>query len=78
MDFRLQFVVNFNLLNVEANNVFSWGKNNFGQLGHGDTKNRNTPTKVDFFDGKKILQISCGEYHCLALEGNGISIEFIR
>jgi alpha-tubulin suppressor-like RCC1 family protein len=37
----------------------------FGKLGHGDTKERNIPTQVDFFDGKKIIQIVCGYNHCL-------------
>jgi alpha-tubulin suppressor-like RCC1 family protein len=78
MVFPLQFVVNFNPLNIEANNVFSWGKNNFGQLGHGDTKLRNIPTKVDFFDKQNILQIACGDNHCLALEGKFIFIESLR
>jgi alpha-tubulin suppressor-like RCC1 family protein len=65
---HLEFVVFHSLFNLE-NNVFSWGENYFGQLGHGDKNNRNTPTKVDFFDGMKITQISCGYFHCLALEG---------
>jgi alpha-tubulin suppressor-like RCC1 family protein len=68
LDFRLQFVVNFNPLNLAENDIFSWGNNSFGQLGQGDTKNRSIPTKIDFFNGKKILQIACGDYHCLALE----------
>jgi alpha-tubulin suppressor-like RCC1 family protein len=51
------------------NNVYSWGKNDSGQLGHGDQKNRSTPTKIDFFDGMKIVQISCGDSHCIALQG---------
>ncbi len=25
--------------------VFSWGKNNCGELGHGDLENRNYPTE---------------------------------
>jgi alpha-tubulin suppressor-like RCC1 family protein len=56
-------------ISLQENKVFSWGKNEYGQLGHGDTKDRNIPTKFDFFDGKKIIQISCGYFHCLALEG---------
>jgi alpha-tubulin suppressor-like RCC1 family protein len=63
---------------LQVNKVFSWGINEFGQLGHGDTKERNIPTKVDFFDGKEIIQIACGYNHCLALEGNFNSIEFKR
>jgi alpha-tubulin suppressor-like RCC1 family protein len=69
MNFLLQFVVIYFYL-ISENKVFSWGKNEFGKLGHGDTKDRNTPTQVNFFDGKKMIQISCGYCHCLALEGD--------
>jgi hypothetical protein len=57
------------LLKFSDKKVFSWGVNDEGQLGHGDKNNKNTPTKVDFFNGKNILQISSGFKHCLALEG---------
>jgi alpha-tubulin suppressor-like RCC1 family protein len=57
-------------ISLQENKVFSWGRNSYGQLGLGDTNNRYNPTKVDFFDGKKIIQIACGYYHCLAFEGN--------
>jgi alpha-tubulin suppressor-like RCC1 family protein len=59
-------------------NVFSWGKNDVGQLGLGDTNNRNIPTKVDFFDGKNIIQISCGYLHCIALEGEFYFCKLLR
>ena len=39
--------------------VYSWGRNNWGQLGHGDKKERNFPTKVEALDGIKIIKISC-------------------
>jgi alpha-tubulin suppressor-like RCC1 family protein len=65
------------LLKFSDKKVFSWGLNNRGQLGHGNTNNKNTPTKVDFFDGKNILQISTGFQHCLALEGLVFFIESI-
>jgi alpha-tubulin suppressor-like RCC1 family protein len=57
--------------NYKENKVFSWGRNSYyGLFGHGDTNDRFIPTQVDFFDGKKIIQIACGNNHCLALEGN--------
>jgi alpha-tubulin suppressor-like RCC1 family protein len=73
--FSFAICSNFNSFNVQEYNVYSWGNNNSGQLGHGDTKERIIPTQVDFFDGKNILQIGCGDNHCLALEGNLISFD---
>jgi alpha-tubulin suppressor-like RCC1 family protein len=31
-----------------SNNLWTWGHNNYGQLGHNDTTNRSTPTQVTF------------------------------
>uniref|UniRef100_A0A914EB19 non-specific serine/threonine protein kinase n=1 Tax=Acrobeloides nanus TaxID=290746 RepID=A0A914EB19_9BILA len=40
--------------------VYSWGDNKFGQLGHGDRRTRNQPTRVEALDGKSIFHISVG------------------
>ena len=40
--------------------VFSWGHNENGQLGHGDWDGRSVPTKVEALDGLEIIKISCG------------------
>ena len=34
--------------------VYSWGHNTHGQLGHGDTRNRNDPVVIDALRGKNI------------------------
>jgi alpha-tubulin suppressor-like RCC1 family protein len=60
------FVAQFVVFQISFNckkTKYSVGE--FGKLGHGDTKERNIPTQVDFFDGKKIIQIVCGYNHCL-------------
>jgi E3 ubiquitin-protein ligase HERC4 len=49
--------------------MFVFGRNNYGQLGLNDKNNRNIPTELKFFSGKKIKQIQCGEYHSMALCG---------
>lgn len=40
-------------------NVWTWGYNGYGQLGHGDYQNRNVPTQINrqHFDGKSIVDI---------------------
>jgi RCC1 and BTB domain-containing protein len=51
--------------------VFSWGDNTDGQLGHGDKKERSVPTKVTALDGIVIIKISCGRYHTAAISDKG-------
>ncbi|GAX81426.1 hypothetical protein CEUSTIGMA_g8856.t1 [Chlamydomonas eustigma] len=64
-----------------AGQLFTWGSNSAGQLGHGDTFPVVEPKKLlAFGNGVKILQVSCGPYHtaavtdegCLYTWGNGL------
>jgi alpha-tubulin suppressor-like RCC1 family protein len=55
-----------------AGNVYSWGYNSSGQLGHGNTTNRLVPTKIENIIGyKKIIEISAGSMHNLVLDDGG-------
>jgi alpha-tubulin suppressor-like RCC1 family protein len=40
--------------------VYSWGNNNNGELGHGDTESREIPTLVHALDGIYVKQIFAG------------------
>ncbi|CAH9094899.1 unnamed protein product [Cuscuta epithymum] len=40
--------------------VYTWGKGSNGQLGLGDTKDRNTPTLVDSLRDRLVEHITCG------------------
>ena len=51
--------------------VFTWGYNDYGQLGHGDREERSVPTKVLGLDGLVITKISCGSYFTAARTVNG-------
>ena len=51
-----------------AGEVWSWGNNNFGQLGNGNTSYDGTPTKVPGLTG--IKEISSASEHVLALDSN--------
>jgi alpha-tubulin suppressor-like RCC1 family protein len=51
--------------------VFTWGDNDSGQLGHGDRKERRIPTKVLGLDGLVITKISCGDHHMDVLTDKG-------
>jgi alpha-tubulin suppressor-like RCC1 family protein len=51
--------------------VVSWGCNDYGQLGHGDEKERRVPTKVKALDGRVIIKVSCGAFHTVAITDKG-------
>ncbi|KAM7413982.1 hypothetical protein PAMA_019007 [Pampus argenteus] len=56
--------------------VFSWGRNDCGQLGLGDTTDRHTPTPVHSLDMKKTIHISCGMDHTVILTKDGVVFTF--
>lgn len=54
---------------TQNGNVYSWGYNEYGQLGDGNNINQNTPQKINFND-EKIKSISTGPYFSFALTIN--------
>ncbi|KAE8673234.1 pentatricopeptide repeat-containing protein [Hibiscus syriacus] len=40
--------------------VYTWGKGTNGQLGHGNTDDRDTPTVVEFLKDKQVKSVVCG------------------
>ncbi|HLX53033.1 MAG TPA: hypothetical protein VKR58_03800 [Aquella sp.] len=52
------------------NKIYVWGRNDFGQLGLGDTTNRNSPTELSL-SNLKFMAISCGMNHVIALTHTG-------
>ena len=56
-----------------SGDVYAWGLNDYGQLGLGKaaSKNQTTPAKVEALSGIGVTQLSCGEYHTLALTAEG-------
>ncbi|XP_012579744.1 PREDICTED: probable E3 ubiquitin-protein ligase HERC6 isoform X3 [Condylura cristata] len=52
--------------------VFAWGAGSEGQLGTGEYKEISfIPMKVKFLTDIKIIQVSCGHHHSLALSEDG-------
>ncbi|KTG33166.1 hypothetical protein cypCar_00021554 [Cyprinus carpio] len=47
--------------------VWSWGRGQEGQLGHGDLLPRPQPVCVKSLNGKEVLRVAAGAYHSLAL-----------
>ena len=54
--------------------VYSSGHNQYGQLGHGDNKQRHELSPIKTFKGKHISRVAAGEFHSLALnlQGNAV------
>ena len=50
---------------------YSWGLNQYGQLGIGNTEDQSIPQKIDEFFDKMIVQICCGAYHSIAVTSEG-------
>ena len=55
--------------------VFTWGAGSRGQLGHGDTKDRFMPRRIDVLTGSNrlvcIADVQCGQLHACAVTTTG-------
>ena len=60
---------NFILCLTIYNKLYSWGRNDHGQLGVGKFNEYKTfkPQLVEYFETKNIVQVCCGKYHCSVL-----------
>ena len=68
----------------DSEELYIWGRGDVNQLGLPSrllmTDNMGSfvavPTKVEFFTGKRIKSVACGEAHTLVLDSNGIVYSF--
>ncbi|CAH3029533.1 unnamed protein product [Porites evermanni] len=51
--------------------LFSWGRNNFGQLGVNDDKDRSMPVLVKSLRSQRVRHVAAGEYHTAVLTEDG-------
>eukprot|EP01125_Pyxidicula_operculata_P011631 TRINITY_DN3812_c0_g2_i2.p1 TRINITY_DN3812_c0_g2~~TRINITY_DN3812_c0_g2_i2.p1 ORF type:complete len:2464 (-),score=554.47 TRINITY_DN3812_c0_g2_i2:160-7446(-) len=61
----------FTLVVTDEGKLFSFGENSYGQLGLGHRENQNRPQLVVGLAHKKVVDISCGMFHSLALTDEG-------
>lgn len=54
---------------TEGNEVFSFGSNEYGELGLGHERPIATPTLVSFKETPAIYRIACGRNHSAAVDG---------
>uniref|UniRef100_U3JI32 Regulator of chromosome condensation 2 n=1 Tax=Ficedula albicollis TaxID=59894 RepID=U3JI32_FICAL len=64
------------LLITAEGRLWSWGRNEKGQLGHGDTKRVEAPRPIEALAGEAIVAAACGRNHTLALTENGSVFAF--
>ena len=51
-------------------NIYVFGRSDYGQLGLGDKKDRNKPTKLKLPKNEKIKYLECGGYHTILITKN--------
>jgi alpha-tubulin suppressor-like RCC1 family protein len=56
---------------AEKGKAIAFGDNAYGQLGIGNKENSSIPVVVKALEGMNIIQICCGDFHSMALTGNG-------
>jgi alpha-tubulin suppressor-like RCC1 family protein len=54
---------------AESGDLYTWGSNEEGQLGHNDALDRMTPHIVSSVQNDHIYYVACGSNHSLCLSG---------
>ena len=60
----------FTAILSECGNIYTWGKNNHGQLGQGHFRNQTSPVAVSGVR-TRVRQISCGSHFMAAVSEHG-------
>jgi alpha-tubulin suppressor-like RCC1 family protein len=56
--------------------VRSWGVDQHGSLGHGDFQHEDRPKLVEGLRGIRVVEVSMGDEHTLALAADGTAYAF--
>nr|XP_028596458.1 protein RCC2 isoform X3 [Podarcis muralis]XP_028596459.1 protein RCC2 isoform X3 [Podarcis muralis]XP_028596460.1 protein RCC2 isoform X3 [Podarcis muralis] len=64
------------LLITTEGKLWSWGRNDKGQLGHGDTKRVDAPKAIEVLCSETVVSAACGRNHTLALTESGSVFAF--
>ena len=51
--------------------VFSWGRGNSGQLGHGNILNEDQVRPISELENIYMIDVTCGESHTISLSAEG-------
>ncbi|XP_041128227.1 E3 ubiquitin-protein ligase HERC2-like isoform X2 [Polyodon spathula] len=61
----------FSVALTKSGQVYTWGKGDNQRLGHGTEEHVRYPKLLDSLQGKKVIDITVGSTHCLALTDDG-------
>jgi RCC1 and BTB domain-containing protein len=59
------------LVLTNSGEVYAWGLNEYGQVGNRSYSKQLIPQKVNGFNDEKVVMISCGSHHSMALTESG-------
>ncbi|XP_072611049.1 E3 ISG15--protein ligase HERC5 isoform X3 [Vulpes vulpes] len=59
-----------------SGNVYSWGRNDLGQLGLGHTNGEDFPSLIEALDNQKVEFLACGGSHTALLTKDGLVFTF--
>ena len=51
--------------------TYSFGRNDFGQLGHNDTTEKKFPHPITQLKGQRVVSLACGQYHSCVVTAEG-------
>ncbi|KAG3101105.1 hypothetical protein PI125_g14549 [Phytophthora idaei] len=57
-------------------NLYTFGRNDYGQLGHNDSIDRKIPQLVDALSDQQIVSVACGQYHTMVVSATGKAFAF--
>ena len=57
---------------TSAKKVFSWGRNDSGQLGLGHVDDQDTPWEVPYMDGHTVVKVAAGAAHSVCLTSESV------
>ena len=58
---------------LDDGTLHTFGRGDFGQLGHGDQQNQASPKRVEVeaWQGRRVTSVACGEYHTAVILDDG-------
>ncbi|KAF1323477.1 Hect e3 ubiquitin, partial [Globisporangium splendens] len=56
--------------------VYTFGRSDYGQLGHNDTIDRKVPHHIDALADQHIVSVACGQYHTMVVSSTGKAYGF--
>ncbi|KAE9052126.1 hypothetical protein PR001_g805 [Phytophthora rubi] len=56
--------------------VYTFGRNDYGQLGHNDSIDRKVPQHVEAMGDQHVVSVACGQYHTMVVTATGKAFAF--